>query len=39
MNNKHKSCKRKKCPYYYFALCPYRKSCEYSRDAVWREVK
>lgn len=35
MKKEIKPCKRKKCPYYGYANCPYKERCEHSSDLVF----
>lgn len=36
MDKDYKPCKRKKCPYYDYKICPHKNKCEYSKELVWR---
>ena len=36
MKQDYKPCKRKKCPYYDYKICPHRKECDYSKESVWK---
>lgn len=39
MKKDYKPCKRKKCPYYDYKVCPHKNDCDHSKESVWRKMK
>lgn len=35
--SEYKSCKRVKCPFYDYKICPHRTECDYSKDLRWHK--
>lgn len=34
----YKPCKRTKCPYYNYKICPHKKECDHSRELAWKRT-